>query len=88
MKKLFILLFSCISLTIFSQSSIYKPFCDNPSWTTVTGNFGLVNYSSYQYELDSTIGLNSYKKIRGVNNPSSYVLLREDISLKKFTGMI
>ncbi len=83
MKKLFILLFCILSLTIFSQSSVYKPFCDNPSWTTVTGNFGLINYTSYQYELDSTIGLNSYKKIRGVNIPSSYVLLREDIPLKK-----
>lgn len=73
----------CLFFTNYSQTSIYKPFCDNPSWTSVTTNFLGSSYNNLQYELDTVISGNTYKKIRGINNTSYYVLFREDISQKK-----
>jgi len=83
MKKLFILLFCSISLTIISQSSVYKPFCNNPSWTTGFTNFGGTGYETFQYQNDSTIGTHTYKKIKNIASPFNYVLFREDAAFKR-----
>lgn len=85
MKKvpvLLVLLLSLIAISGFCQSSVYKPFCNNPSWTVVSTNFGISSYVTYQYQSDTTIGSYTYKKIHDMAG-SSFVLFREDVSQKK-----
>ena len=83
MKKIIILLFCSFSLTLFSQVSVYKPFCNNPSWTTAYSNFGGISYATFQYQLDTTIGVYTYKKMIHTTAPYSFVLFREDSVLKR-----
>ncbi|MBC7694933.1 MAG: T9SS type A sorting domain-containing protein [Burkholderiales bacterium] len=80
---MFILLFCFVSLTIFSQSSVYKPFCNNPSWTTAFTSFGGTTFEAYQYQIDSTILGFVYKKIKNLASPFNYLLFREDVGLKR-----
>ena len=83
MKKLNIIIFCLISLTIFSQSSVYKPFCKNPSWTISIMDFGGTQCYSMQYQLDTIIGPYAYKKIINLSQPQYYALFREDSTLKR-----
>jgi hypothetical protein len=69
-------------LTSNAQSSVYKPFCNNPSWTVVATNFGMSSYTTYQYQIDTIIGIHTYKKIKDVNS-SAFALFREDAAQKK-----
>lgn len=77
------ILVTILAKTSFSQASLYKPFCINPSWTTE--NVGLAGYSyfTYDYQKDTIVNLKTYKKIIDISNPSSFCLLRENIALKQ-----
>lgn len=83
MKKIIILLLCSFSLTLFSQASIYKPFCNNPSWTTAYTSFGGTGYATFQYQSDTTIGIYTYKKITHNTSPFIFALFREDTVLKR-----
>lgn len=82
MKKLLLASIILMKLALNAQSSVYKPFCNNPSWTVVTENFGMASYTTYQYQTDTIIGTYSYKKSKDISG-SSFVLFREDIAQKK-----
>jgi hypothetical protein len=82
MKKLLLASVILLQLNLDAQSSVYKPFCNNPSWTVVTTNFGISGYTTYQYQIDTTIGVHTYKKTKDVNS-SSFALFREDAPQKK-----
>ena len=80
-KALLMIIF--LPIITFSQSSVYKPFCVNPSWTSGATNFGITWYDSYHYVTDTVIAPYTYKKIYSVSTPSVYVLFREVVSQKK-----
>lgn len=83
MKKIALFFLVLIYTKTYSQSSVYKPFCNNPSWSVLTyGAFGLHAYKTYEYQLDTTIGVYTYKKIKSIAN-SSFALFREDAPQKK-----
>lgn len=82
MKKLLLASILLMQLAINAQSSVYKPFCNNPSWTVVTENFGMAGYTTYQYQADTAIGSYTYKKSKDVSS-SAFVLFRENVSQKK-----
>ncbi|MES2515623.1 MAG: T9SS type A sorting domain-containing protein [Bacteroidota bacterium] len=82
MKKLLLAYILFAQLNIYSQASVYKPFCNNPSWTVVSTNFGVSNYTTYQYQTDTIIGAHTYKKTKDVSS-SAFALFREDPSQKK-----
>jgi Secretion system C-terminal sorting domain len=81
-KQLLILSLLIIQYTVFSQASVYKPFCKNPSWVILSSNFNGLNYNTFSYQSDTTIGMYTYKKITNNNTPSIFALFREDSVLK------
>jgi hypothetical protein len=82
MRKILFAVIILMQFTTYGQASVYKPFCNNPNWTVVSTSFGISNYTTYLYQSDTTIGINTYKKIKDVAN-SDYALFREDASQKK-----
>lgn len=82
-KQFSILSLILIQFNIYSQSSVYKPFCNNPSWTTGYTSFGGTTYETYQYQLDTVIGIHTYKKIQKTSSPFDFSLFREDVAQKK-----
>ncbi len=82
-KQLLILSLLIIQYTVFSQASVYKPFCENPSWVILSFNFNGLNYNTFSYQSDTIIGTYTYKKIINNNTPSIFALFREDSLLKR-----
>lgn len=68
---------------VYSQASLYKPFCNNPSWIEVTSYAwtGTVA-TTYQYQKDTTINSRIYKKVKQ-SGTSFFHLFREEINQKK-----